>query len=864
MEIAYVCLSVLLTGSPVVLGWSANGEMAVRQDYIETDTYHYLVRPNATVQTKVGLSILTINGLDNTAQQFSVTGWLTVEWNDERLSWTPDATYDADHVYSTFGEIWIPELFIDNSVEDVSVLYDENLFLRVTHTGRVDLDYPRIFHITCNVDVTSFPFDTQTCVLELTSWAYTIEELDLMHLLPEVNARLLSPNGEWTYLGSSVDRDVIIETTPSGQMKYAMLRYIMKLERKRAFYVTNIILPVTLTAILNVLVFMIPNDSGEKIGYALTILLALAVLLTMIADSMPHTSLHLSVLSFYLALTLCVSVFCVACSVVILRLYLKDPNEERPGWAKFIWRHVGFLVRSTVYQSEKKFEHVNVNGDSERKPLSSDTGTVMLDNIAEMIPTWADVANAMDWIAFFVNTAVIVFATIIIMIILQLLSQDNATPHSCDSAASKYSTMHVSTTMHYRLSSLVCLLMHASCVACWSSRGELDIRKTVFKKNVYNRMVRPDVNMTAKVGLNLLSINDLSMVDQSMSVIGWLTVEWYDHRLEWAKANYDDVDHIYASDNDVWKPELFIDNSVDDVSILQDDNLLFRVADTGKVDWEMPQIFVTSCTIDTTYYPFDTQECAIDVTSWAYTMAELDLFHLWEDINVEDLVENGEWLYVTSRVEMSVITDTTATDVKKFSLLKFVVILTRRYDYYVTNVVLPVLITSFLVTLVFILPVDSGEKVSYSVTVLLALAVLLTLIADSMPSTSICVSILSVYLAFTMIMGVLAVGLSVLVLRIHFKDPENPVPVWLHKITRRLFARGACWRGYCCCRNRKESPNMMLLPQYSEEYNRAILMYSWPEIAAIFDWFLFVVFFWSTLVSTVVFMIFLRIGGTIH
>ncbi|XP_060068128.1 neuronal acetylcholine receptor subunit beta-2-like [Ylistrum balloti] len=418
MEILYVCLSAILTGSHVVRGWSSNGEMAVRQDYIQADTYHYLVRPNATVHAKAGLSILTINGLDNTAQQFSVTGWLTVEWEDERLSWTPDAKYDTDHVYSTFGEIWIPELFIDNSVEDVSVLYDENLFLRVSHTGRVDLDYPRIFHTTCHIDVTSFPFDTQTCILELSSWAYTIEELDLMHLMPEVNARLLSPNGEWNYLGSSVDRDVIIEKTSSGQVEYAMLRYIMRLERKRAFYVTNIILPVTLTAILNVLVFMIPNDSGEKIGYALTILLALAVLLTMIADSMPHTSLHVSVLSFYLALTLCVSVFCVACSVVILRLYLKDPNEERPHWAKLVWKYVGFLVRPTIDNNDKEAKHVDVNGEAELKPLSSDT--VQLDNVAEMIPTWADVANAMDWIAFFVNTAIIVFATIIIMIILCL------------------------------------------------------------------------------------------------------------------------------------------------------------------------------------------------------------------------------------------------------------------------------------------------------------------------------------------------------------------------------------------------------------------------------------------------------------
>ncbi|XP_060067971.1 neuronal acetylcholine receptor subunit alpha-2-like [Ylistrum balloti] len=377
--------------------------------------------------------------------------------------------------------------------------------------------------------------------------------------------------------------------------------------------------------------------------------------------------------------------------------------------------------------------------------------------------------------------------------------------------------------------------------------------------------------MTAKVGLSLMSINDLNMIDQSMTVMGWLTMEWGDYRLKWEKANYDDVDQIFATDRDVWKPELFIDNSLDDVSILQGGNSLFRVSNTGRVDWEHPRIFVTTCTVDTTFYPFDTQECAIGVTSSAHTVEEMKLLHLWENISVKDLVENGEWIYVTSRVETSVIKMTTGKGEKEYSLLKFIVVLTRRYDYYVTNVILPVITTSLLTILVFILPVDSGEKVSYALTVLLALAVLLTLIADSMPSTSIYVSILSVYLAYTLVMGVLAVGLTVLVLRIQSHDSEKPVPVWLHKLTRRLFARGACWKGFFCCRNRKEHLNTALkssngghVGKYGYDQRRGFLMYSWSQIAEILDWFLFVLFSWSTIIVTFAFMVILKVGSTFY
>jgi len=55
---------------------------------------------------------------------------------------------------------------------------------------------------------------------------------------------------------------------------------------------------------------------------------------------------------------------------------------------------------------------------------------------------------------------------------------------------------------------------------------------------------------------------------------------------------------------------------------------------------------------------------------------------------------------------------------------------------------MPIVLTSLLVVLVFIVPVESGEKVSYVLTVFLSLAVLLTIVADSLPSTSITTSIL--------------------------------------------------------------------------------------------------------------------------
>lgn len=55
---------------------------------------------------------------------------------------------------------------------------------------------------------------------------------------------------------------------------------------------------------------------------------------------------------------------------------------------------------------------------------------------------------------------------------------------------------------------------------------------------------------------------------------------------------------------------------------------------------------------------------------------------------------------------------------------------------------LPIILSSILVTLVFLVPVESGEKLSYILTVLLTIAVFLTIIGDTLPAISLTTSVL--------------------------------------------------------------------------------------------------------------------------
>ena len=45
----------------------------------------------------------------------------------------------------------------------------------------------------------------------------------------------------------------------------------------------------------------------------------------------------------------------------------------------------------------------------------------------------------------------------------------------------------------------------------------------------------------------------------------------------------------------------------------------------GEVTWNPPGILVTSCAIDVINFPFDTQTCTLEVTSFGFTIQELNI-----------------------------------------------------------------------------------------------------------------------------------------------------------------------------------------------------------------------------------------------
>ena len=103
-------------------------------------------------------------------------------------------------------------------------------------------------------------------------------------------------------------------------------------------------------------------------------------------------------------------------------------------------------------------------------------------------------------------------------------------------------------------------------------------------------------------------------------------------------------------------------------------------------------------------------------------------------INTAAYLENAEWQYESSKVSMESMP--ICCPMSMYDMTSFTLTFTRLRPFYVINLIMPAMILSVCMILSFLLPTECGERLGYSMTILLSYTVLMTITADMMPTTS--------------------------------------------------------------------------------------------------------------------------------
>ena len=156
--------------------------------------------------------------------------------------------------------------------------------------GLVYLFFPTLFTVTCRIDARLFPFDTQRCNATFEPWDHSIEEVKLILQNPEEwRAKSISEfidNGIWDLV--DINFQEVIKEYPSGE--YAAITFILVISRRPLFYVTTVMIPCTLLSLITLMVFILPAETGEKIAFGISNVLALTLFQQLFSGIMPPTS----------------------------------------------------------------------------------------------------------------------------------------------------------------------------------------------------------------------------------------------------------------------------------------------------------------------------------------------------------------------------------------------------------------------------------------------------------------------------------------------------------------------------------------------------------------------------------------------
>lgn len=302
----------------------------------------------------------------------------------------------------------------------------------------------------------------------------------------------------------------------------------------------------------------------------------------------------------------------------------------------------------------------------------------------------------------------------------------------------------------------------------------------------YNKYLRPQSDYSEAahlyISMNILNLKEINAVEGTVTISVYFTLQWDDFNLKWTPSSFNNTEYVILPTDQVWKPPLINSNTAKEFSMFGNTNSYVIIHNSGIVTWQPGHQLEFSCNIDTTYFPFDTQKCTLDVIAWGYNMGDIYFTPTRSNIDTIHYVENSEWdMTFTSVVSEDGPPPTT----------KFTMHLKRRPLYLIINLIFPVILLALLNITVFLLPQDSGERVGFAITLLLSIVVFLTIAQGLLPATAQPrLSAVCIVLILNMVMSGM-ITVSVIVSGwIYYKPEDYDVPNWIQKVIRfKLYHR---------------------------------------------------------------------------
>ncbi|KAL4239604.1 hypothetical protein ACF0H5_000413 [Mactra antiquata] len=213
----------------------------------------------------------------------------------------------------------------------------------------------------------------------------------------------------------------------------------------------------------------------------------------------------------------------------------------------------------------------------------------------------------------------------------------------------------------------------------------------------------------------------------------------------------------------------------------------------GNVTWIPQGIYMSTCDIDVTTFPFDKQTCSMKFGSWAYTGSKLHLDFrdgVKRMMTDDYFVPNKAWIVLDAPAKRNVKSYVCCPE--EYHDLTYELIFRRSATTYVYILILPCVLLATLTLVLYWIPPESPTKMSLGMSIYMAFFVLLLMFESSMPPASEGVPILGTYYCLNMMLITCSTFLNVFVVNLSYYGARSPVPKLLRNVMFRFFARALC------------------------------------------------------------------------
>ncbi|XP_076616557.1 5-hydroxytryptamine receptor 3A-like [Chaetodon auriga] len=288
-------------------------------------------------------------------------------------------------------------------------------------------------------------------------------------------------------------------------------------------------------------------------------------------------------------------------------------------------------------------------------------------------------------------------------------------------------------------------------------------------------MTRPVKNYKrpTSVSLEVLLYAILDVIEKEQKFIPyvWTVTRWHNEYISWDPNQFCGIDNVSLPNEVLWKPDLTIEEMTEKDKAPPSPYL--TINNKGDVEVQDDQVLVSTCRMHIYKFPFDIQSCNLSFKSVTHTAKDIRL-HASDNSSEatewsrEVMRTQYEWLFINMTV-----TANNATDLVSQDMIIYTITMKRRPLLYIVNFLLPVLFFLCLDLASFMISDTGGEKLSFKVTVLLAVTVLQLILNEILPSSSDRIPLIAVYCIGIFALMLLSLLETILVMNLMEKDSTS-------------------------------------------------------------------------------------------